>query len=252
LRPFYDVSFHSISDPATVNLAEYLVDHSFLERRPTLVVVTPLSPNVLQPDESYAEATTETLLRQIGADLGVKDTTEQVSKTIDFLKKLRERAKRSAQDETGKGQRERPAEPPEPAKSDKPQEAATTAVAQDDARGVRTVQLVVLPDTRPVWNSMSVFDRATVAERSLNEYLKKVPEKRARLLEHLDADQFRFSAYLGKEAVNQMMDSLGVRRPEFHVLVVDRNGEVVESWNKFNLDVKAVSTVYCRVAKETP
>src|SRR5262245_17015708 len=72
LRPFYDVSFHSVPSSSTVNLSDHLVDQNFWSRRPTIVVATPISPNVLQPDEGHAESLTETLLRQIAADLGVR------------------------------------------------------------------------------------------------------------------------------------------------------------------------------------
>src|SRR5262245_284231 len=95
LRAFYDVSFHSVPDSAAVNLADYLVDQRFWQRRPTVVVVTPISPNVLQPDEGHAEALTEALMRQIAADLGVREVHDKVSQTIGFLRKLGKKAKSS-------------------------------------------------------------------------------------------------------------------------------------------------------------
>lgn len=243
LQPFYDVSFHSVTDPLSVNLSDYLVDEKFWGRRPTLVIVTPVSPNVLQPDEGYAEATTEALLRQLGADLGVKDTTEQVSKTIDFLRRLRDRAKRSSDSQPDQGKRE----PDSPPKDEKPADPPSSEAAQAEARGLQTVQLILLQDTRPIWNGISVYDRAAVADRSLSKYLEKLPAKQARLLDDVEQDQFRFSAFLGKDAVNQMLDSLGVRRSEFHVLVCNRDGEVVQMWNKYNLDPKQVSAAYRRL-----
>jgi hypothetical protein len=251
LRPFYDISFHSLSDTSSVNLSDYLIDQRFWERRPTLVVVTPLSPNVLQPDEGYAEALTETLLRQIAADLGVREVHDKVSQTIGFLRKLSKQSRRTAESETDRGERQ----PVEQAiaqqpKTGKPAEVINPPAEEADVRGLRTVQLVLLPDTRPIWNGMSLFDRAAVVDKSLNEYLKKVPSKRQRLLEYLEPDQFRFSAFPSKEAGSQMMDSLGLRRPELHILIVDRNGEVVGTWTKFTFDAKQISAAYRRFSKD--
>jgi hypothetical protein len=250
LKPFYDVSFHSVPDSSAVNLSDYLVDQRFWGRKPTLVVVTPVYPNVLQADEGHAEALTEALLRQIAADLGVREVHDKVSQTIGFLRKLGKKA-RSGEAESNNGSRSRVEQAgAEQAKTDETAEPANAATQQVDARGLRVVQLILLPDVRPIWNGMSLFDRNAVVDRSLHEYLKKVPIKRERMLEYLEPDQFRFAAFAGKEAGNELMDSLGIRRPEMHFLICDRNGEVVGSWTKSTFDAKKISAAYRALLKE--
>jgi hypothetical protein len=257
LRPFYDFSFHAVADHSNVNMSDYLVDQRFWGRRPTLVVITPLSPNVLQPDETYAEATTETLLRQIGADLGVREAHDQVSQAVEFLRNLRKRSKKSDETEQDRGARDekptsnddKPSSKVEPAKAEAAKDTPNNEVVRADARGLQTVQLILLADTRPIWNGMSLFDRATVVDRSLKEFLSHVPIKRERLLGFLEPDQFRFGAYLGKDSVNPIMDGLVLKRPDFYVLIIDRNGDVLGSWNKATFDAKQISTAYIRAGK---
>jgi hypothetical protein len=246
LSSFYDFSFHSVSNSSTVNLSDYLVDQRFWERRPSIVVVTPVSPNVLQPDEGHAEALTESLLRQIAADLGVREVQDKVSQTIGLLKKLSKKA-RSSGDSKGEA---RQSIEPDAAPPEKAAQPSAAPADQGADRGLRTVQLILLTDARPVWNGMSLFDRSAVVERALSEYLKKVPQKRERLLEFLQPDQFRFGAFPGKEAGNQMMEGLGLRRPELHFLIADRNGAIVAAWTKFTFDAKKISAVYRELLKE--
>jgi hypothetical protein len=251
MRPFYDFSFHSVSDPATINYSDYLVDERFWGRRPTLLVITPVSPNVLQPDETYAEAITETLLRQIGADLGVREAHDQVSQTIDLFRKLRKKPKKT----DGTEPEQPPVEKKEPsgveqAKAERAANTQDTELRNADARGLQTVQIVLLADTRPIWNGMSLFDRSAVVDRSLKEFLAHVPSKREKLLGYLEPDQFRFAAYLGKESINPLMDSLGLKRPDFYTLIIDRDGSVIGAWNKSTYDAKQISAAYIRAGKD--
>lgn len=256
LRPFYDFSFHAASSNPATKPADYLIDQRFWSRRPTLVVVTPVTANVLQPDEGYAETTTENLIRQIAADLGVREAHDQVSQTIDIIKSLRKKAKGNGDSEPDRSKTEptaknEPIEQTGTAKSAEPKsQPAPSDPAKPEARGLQKVQLILLADTRPLYSGMSLYDRQAVVERSLKEYLKKVPVKRERVLGYLGADQFHFGAFPGKESATDMMATLGITRPDFHVMVVDRNGEVVGSWNKATLDPKQVSATYIRASKE--
>jgi hypothetical protein len=245
LKPFFDISFHSRSATSSAEESDYQVDGRFWERRPTLVVVTPITLDALQPEETFAEATTEALLRQIATDLDIRSVNDQVSQTIGLLRKLRNRSKRSADSGTARAESQ-----PTPRSGETPQDESSLDSAPTDARGLKSVQLILLADTRPLWTGMSLFDRRAVAERSLSEYLKKAPEKREKLVQYLDEDLFRFSAFLDKDSSIQLMGSLGIGRPGFHVLIADRRGEVVGKWSKSEFNAPEISRAYIRACEE--